>query len=228
VPIILNIETSTTVCSVAISNGGNILSYKEIDNGYSHAENLATFITTCLKEANIELINIDAVAVSKGPGSYTGLRIGVATAKGICYSIDKPLISVSTLQSMAMEISNKIDNKEALFCPLLDARRMEVFTAIYSANNSIISPVEAKIIDNTSFQEEVLNNKIYFFGNGSEKCKQDITSENAIYIDNVYPSAKNIATLAYDKFIKKEFENVAYFEPYYLKDFIATTPKKPI
>lgn len=223
---ILCIETSTTMCSVAITKGKNVLAHQFINDGYAHAENLSVFIQNCLKDADILLNELSAIAISKGPGSYTGLRIGVATAKGLCYSTNLPLIAISTLKSMSLEVSLKINDEQALYCPMLDARRMEVYSAVYNFNNEEKQPTEAKIIDELSFSEMLMNNKVYFFGNGADKCKPIINNKNAIFIDEIYPTAINIGLLAAQKLEKKEFEDVAYFEPFYLKDFIATTPKK--
>jgi len=221
--LILGIETSTKICSVAVSDGGKLLAIEEEGGAYSHSEKLTIFIQKVLDKANVQLKDLDVIAVSKGPGSYTGLRIGVSVAKGLCYALDKPLIAVDTLQAMARNSSLSGD----LFCPMIDARRMEVYTAIYSVDNKVVTPISAKIIDENSFSEELANKKITFFGDGAEKCKDVLGQKiNASFSDKGLPSAEFINQIALEKFQQKEFEDVAYFEPYYLKDFVGTTPKK--
>lgn len=222
--IILNIETATKNCSVSLSENQNILALAELNEGqFSHAEKLHTFILDVLKHANKTMQNIDAIAVSKGPGSYTGLRIGVSAAKGLCFALDKPLISIATLFSLANAISVK---KGAFIIPLLDARRMEVYSAIYNHNYEQVKETKAEIIDKNSFKETLEKGKTYFLGDGAEKCKEVITHKNAFFLDNYFPSAKEMAKLSSIKYNNKNFEDVAYFEPYYLKDFVAGKPKK--
>ncbi|MEL4308595.1 tRNA (adenosine(37)-N6)-threonylcarbamoyltransferase complex dimerization subunit type 1 TsaB [Joostella sp. CR20] len=220
--IILNIETATTNCSVSISKEDKVLSLKEInDNGYTHAENLHVFIEEALKDASLLFSDIDAIAVSKGPGSYTGLRIGVSAAKGLCYALQKPLISIPTLSILASQIVAE----EGFVIPLLDARRMEVYSAVFKAGEQC-RDTEAEIITETSFSEFLSKGKVNFIGDGAEKCKDVIVHENAIFPDTVaYPSAEEMAVLAFTKYKKGDFEDVAYFEPYYLKDFVTTKPK---
>ena len=221
--IILNIETTTKNCSVSIAEKGKIIAIKELNNGnYSHAEVLHPFIVDILKEANLTSDSIDAVAVSKGPGSYTGLRIGVSAAKGLCFAFDKPLISIDTLTSLSYSIAIE----EGVIVPMLDARRMEVYSAVFDKKHNQIREIKAEIIDENSFCEYLENSTVYFLGDGSQKCKEFITHENAIFIDAMFPSAKEMAKLSYDKFIKNDIENVAYFEPFYLKDFIVIPEKK--
>ncbi|MFI5141178.1 MAG: tRNA (adenosine(37)-N6)-threonylcarbamoyltransferase complex dimerization subunit type 1 TsaB [Bacteroidia bacterium] len=222
---LLCIETSTTVCSVCVTADDKILAYKEINNGFSHAENLHVFIQDVLKEANLSIKQINAVAISKGPGSYTGLRIGVSTAKGLCYALQIPLISIDTLQSMAYAVAHT-KNEDALYCPMLDARRMEVYCAVYDKNLESIKPVNALVVDEKSIEVFNLNKIIYFFGDGMPKVKQLLqTNKNAVFIEDLAPSAKSMTTLAFTKFTKKLFEDVAYFEPFYLKDFFTTAKK---
>lgn len=222
---LLCIETATTVCSVCITADDKILAYKEINNGFSHAENLHVFIQDVLKEANLSIKQINAIAISKGPGSYTGLRIGVSTAKGLCYALQIPLISIDTLQSMAYAVAHT-KNEDVLYCPMLDARRMEVYCAVYDKNVETITPVNALVVDEKSIDIFNLNKTIYFFGDGMPKVKQLLqTNKNAVFIDDVFPSAKNMASLAFTKFAKKLFEDVAYFEPFYLKEFFTTAKK---
>jgi tRNA threonylcarbamoyladenosine biosynthesis protein TsaB len=221
--IILNIETATKNCSVSIADKGKILAIKELNNGnYSHAEVLHPFIVDILREANITSNHIDAVAVSKGPGSYTGLRIGVSAAKGLCFAFDKPLISIDTLTSLSHSIA--IDN--GFIVPMIDARRMEVYAAVFNEKNQLIREIKADIIDESSFSEYLKIGKVYFLGDGAQKCKETILHENAIFVDNKFPSAKEMAQLSYDKYKISDIENVAYFEPFYLKDFVVIPEKK--
>lgn len=211
------------MCSVAISKDGELMAIKEQGGAYSHAENLNNFIAEVVEKAGITLNDIDVIAVSKGPGSYTGLRIGVSTAKGLCYSLNKPLISADTLKVLAKSITEN----NVLVRPMIDARRMEVYTAAYDSASTEVAPIEAKIVDETSFADELANNKVVFLGDGAEKCKEVLGAHpNAIFIDDKHPSAKELNALALEKLKANELENVAYFEPFYLKDFVATTPKK--
>ncbi|MCI2229351.1 tRNA (adenosine(37)-N6)-threonylcarbamoyltransferase complex dimerization subunit type 1 TsaB [Polaribacter sp. MSW13] len=221
--IILNIETATKNCSVSIAKNGEILAMKELNNGnYSHAEVLHPFIVDVLKEAKLTTKEIDAVAVSKGPGSYTGLRIGVSAAKGLCFAFNKPLISIETLSSLAHSIS--ID--DGLIVPMLDARRMEVYSVVFDKNHKQIRDIKAQIIDAHSFSDELAKGKVYFLGDGSQKCKEILTNKNAVFVDDKFPSAKEMAKLSFDKYKKNDIEDVAYFEPFYLKDFVVIPEKK--
>ena len=216
---ILNIETSTKACSVALFNGKHLVNFKEhIDKKFSHSEKLSLYISEVLDLAKITFKDLSAIAISMGPGSYTGLRIGVSTAKGLCYALDIPLISVSTLQSMAYGIS--LTEKSDVFCPMIDARRMEVYSAFYSSKNQLIRKIQADIIDEKSYQKELVD-KVLFFGDGSEKLHDTITHNNASFISEFHPSAKFLGPLAYYKYTESDFEDAAYFEPYYLKDFVA-------
>ena len=215
--LIVNIETTTTNCSVSLSKEGGILVLKEDYNSkYSHAESLHVFIDNVIKSAEIEISDIDAIAVSKGPGSYTGLRIGVSASKGLCFSLDKPLISVSTLQSLSHQV--KID--KGYIVPMLDARRLEIYSAVFDANNKQLRETRAEILDKNSFLDYLNKDKVYFIGDGVEKTRSFIEHDNAIFIENKLPSANEMGKLAYHKYLNNEFENVAYFEPFYLKDFI--------
>ena len=236
--LILNLETATTVCSVSLAKDGKLIALKELNGDYSHAENLTLFIEDVLLQAKIKISEIDAVAVSKGPGSYTGLRIGVSTAKGLCYSLDKPFIAVDTLKYLALALSSsatagrssRAESRDAeqstLFCPMLDARRMEVYCAIYDSSGKEIRPTAAEIIDEHSFSDILKTNKVVFFGDGSAKCKETFShNPNAIFIDDVVPSAKDMIALSEQAFNDKQFEDVAYFEPFYLKDFVAGKKK---
>lgn len=221
--LLLNIETSTTNCSVSLSKDEEILVLKEDNNsGYSHAEKLHLFINHVFDISGISKNEIDAISVSKGPGSYTGLRIGVSTAKGLCYALEKPLISVSTLEALAHQVSVE----EGLIIPMLDARRMEVYSAVFNSEHEIVRAVEAQILDDSSFKEELKSQKIYFIGNGVEKTKQIISHKNAIFIEDKLPSASTMQKIANIKYKISDIEDVAYFEPYYLKDFVALKSKK--
>jgi len=215
--LLLNIETSTTNCSVSLSKKGETLVLKEdYSANYSHAESLHVFIDHVVKSAKIKLSDIDAIAVSKGPGSYTGLRIGVSAAKGLCFALDKPLISVSTLESLSHQVN--IDN--GFIVPMLDARRMEIYSAVFDAHHLQIREIQAQILNESSFLSYLETDKVYFIGNGVEKTKTVIKHKNAVYIENKLPSANELGTLAYEKYKNNDFENLAYFEPFYLKDFI--------
>ncbi|WP_111307664.1 tRNA (adenosine(37)-N6)-threonylcarbamoyltransferase complex dimerization subunit type 1 TsaB [Confluentibacter sediminis] len=220
--LILNIETATTNCSVSVSENGKTIYLKEDNNkNYSHAESLHVFIDTVLKESEATLNDIDAIAVSKGPGSYTGLRIGVSAAKGLCFALNKPLIAISTLEALAYQL--KID--EGFIIPMLDARRMEVYSAIFDSNYKIVRETQAQILDEYSFTEYLNEAQVYFIGNGVEKTKELIHHTNANFKDNKLPSANEMSMLAFNKYKISDFEDVAYFEPYYLKDFIALKSK---
>ena len=222
--IILNIETATKNCSVSLSQKEEVLALIELNEGqFSHAEKLHTFILDVLKASGKKMKDIDAISVSKGPGSYTGLRIGVSAAKGLCFSLDKPLISIPTLTSLA----NAISVKEGEFIiPLIDARRMEVYSSVFDNKYQQICKTKAEIIDENSFLEFLDKGKVYFLGDGAAKCKEFIKHYNAIFLDGYFPSAKEMAKLSCAKYKKNDTEDVAYFEPFYLKDFVAGLPKK--
>jgi len=225
--LILNIETSTEVCSITISKNGELLCKKETLEGLSHSELLTVFIEELLAENNLKLNQLDAVAVSKGPGSYTGLRIGVSVAKGLCYGLEIPLIAVNSLETMGIYTAlNTSENM--LFCPMIDARRMEVYTALYNSKGEELNPVSAEIIEENFLADYLEDNKIMFFGNGAEKCKAQITHSNAIFDGPQKTSAQFMQKLTQEKYNKKEFEDVAYFEPFYLKNFVATIPKNKL
>tara|TARA_R110002073_G_scaffold56835_4_gene144328 strand:- start:2242 stop:2916 length:675 start_codon:yes stop_codon:yes gene_type:complete len=221
--LILNIETSTTNCSVSLSKEGETLVLKEdYNNKYSHAELLHNYIDEVIIEAKITLSNLDAIAISKGPGSYTGLRIGVSAAKGLCVALDKPLISTPTLEALA----HQVNSDEGVIVSMLDARRMEVYSAVFNANHQQIRETQAQILDGNSFKKYLEEGKVFFIGNGVAKTKELITHENAIFVEGKLPSANDMSQLAYQKYKKSDIEDVAYFEPYYLKDFIAINPNK--
>ncbi|QXV64952.1 tRNA (adenosine(37)-N6)-threonylcarbamoyltransferase complex dimerization subunit type 1 TsaB [Mucilaginibacter sp. 21P] len=220
---ILQIETATTTCSVALAADGELISFKEINERNIHAEVVTVYINDLIKQQNATYDNIDAIAVSCGPGSYTGLRIGVSTAKGLCFALDKPLIAVNTLEAMAKGVAQRIDlSTDTLLCPMIDARRMEVYTAVYKADGTLVKPTAAEIITDESFANLLLNNKVLFFGDGAAKCIDVLgQNPNALFDTDFSNSACDLTALAQQKFADKEFEDVAYFEPYYLKDFIA-------
>jgi len=219
---ILNIETATKNCSVALAKEGKTILCNEIaEEGYSHAERLHVFIEEIIKEAGITFQDISAIAVSQGPGSYTGLRIGVSAAKGLCFALDIPLIAVDTLQVLASQA--KVSN--GLIIAMLDARRMEVYSAIFTPNYDNKRSVQAEIITENSFED--LQETLYFVGDCSEKCKTVLSKENFIFLDEIkYPSAKEMSFLSFEKYKKNDTVDVAYFEPYYLKDFMMTVSKK--
>ncbi len=225
--VILNIDTSTSKSSVSLAIDGNIIENRESLFVKEHSSKINVFIKEVIDSSKIEFKNIDAIAISKGPGSYTGLRIGVSTAKGLCYSQNIPLIAINSLKIMANGIinSNKIE-ENSLLCPMIDARRMEVYTALFNNKLNYVSNTNAEILTNESFSNHLKTSKIYFFGDGSDKFKDIIENENAIFIKDIFPSANDMVNLSLEKFKRKEFEDVAYFEPYYLKDFVATTQTK--
>ncbi len=215
--IILNLETATKNCSVSVAENGKTIILKEYaGEGYAHAEKLHVFIEEAVKEAGLTLHNLDAVAVSKGPGSYTGLRIGVSAAKGLCYTLGIPLIAVGTTEVLARAVSIE----EGVIVPMIDARRMEVYSAVYSAGYALLEPVRAEIIDADSYSG--VSAPIHLVGDGAAKCKGVLSGDMFVYHDHIiYPSAKEMAALSYDKYKIGDIEDVAYFEPFYLKDFIA-------
>lgn len=216
--IILCLETATTNCSVGIARNGKIVSLKE-DNSksYSHAEKLHLFINEALEEAGITIADLDAIAISKGPGSYTGLRIGVSAAKGLCFSLDIPLISVPTLDLLAY----KLKGKTGIFISMLDARRMEVYSSVYDSKINQIRETKAEVLDEQSFIEYLEQSEVHFIGNGVAKFEDICTHINAVFHKQKFPSAQQMAEIAELKYQKSDIEDVAYFEPYYLKDFIA-------
>jgi tRNA threonylcarbamoyladenosine biosynthesis protein TsaB len=231
--LILHIETATPVCSTAISRNGELLDIRETNDPRSHASRLTPFIEDLMTSNNISYTSLDAVSISMGPGSYTGLRIGVSTAKGIAFGVEIPVIGVSTLQALAnkfvkenQNLLSKISNP--VFCPMLDARRMEVYSAFYSLKLELKREVMADIIDTNSYLEYLDAGPVFFFGDGSQKCKEIIKHPNARFIPDIEPSSKHMISLAETAWAEKEFLDTAYFEPFYLKDFIATIPKNKI
>ena len=215
--IILNLETATKNCSVAIAKDGDLLASREFAaEGYSHAEKLHVFINEVLSESRIEFGEISAIAVSRGPGSYTGLRIGVSAAKGLCYALNIPLLAIDTLEILAA----KVDIKDGLIVPMIDARRMEVYSAIFNASGDRVRDIEAEILTAESYSAS--SQKLYFIGDCQEKVNTLLKNDNFIFLpDIIYPSATGMVKLSAERFKNKQFEDVAYFEPFYLKDFIA-------
>ncbi|GHU60351.1 tRNA (adenosine(37)-N6)-threonylcarbamoyltransferase complex dimerization subunit type 1 TsaB [Bacteroidia bacterium] len=254
--LILNIDSSTDVCSVALAADAELISLKESNEGLNHSLLLAQFVKEVLVENGLEgplgLNKLDAIAVSMGPGSYTGLRIGVSLAKGLCFAASKPLLAVNTLQALtfaalreikkqkiktqeigfqeiaAPQIDQIDDNARTWYCPMLDARRMEVYTAFYDHNMRTMIDTKAEVIDTDSFADILNEHKVWFFGNGSDKIRSILHSPNAHFLGGMETSAVNMLLLADEKFKRRQFEDLAYFEPFYLKDFIATTPRKNV
>ena len=222
--LILSLETSTTVCSVALHNNGKLVAAAEMHKEQSHASKLAVLIDQLLKLADIPMNAIQAIAVSEGPGSYTGLRIGVSTAKGLCFALGIPLLSVGTLALLAKQMKLKTILDNAWLCPMIDARRMEVYCQMFDSEMNALQAIEAKVIDEESFKDSLSNHKIIFFGDGAAKCKPVITHPNAFFISDIVPSAKELGLLANEKFLKSEFENLVTFEPFYLKEFLIKKP----
>lgn len=227
---ILNIDTSTQVCSVALAHAGKVVALCEADEPNIHAQMISTFVEDCVAQAHISLADIDAIAISQGPGSYTGLRIGLSTAKGLCYSLDKPLIAIDTLQAMACYAAQQIPQAKRLhnswFAPMIDARRMEVYTAFYNSELHSQTPVEAHILAADSFAQEKRQHPLIITGDGAQKCIDIFGQEDNI---KVYPhiksSAAGMAPLSYQQWQQQAFEDLAYFTPFYLKDYIAAPSK---
>ena len=224
---ILHIETSTNVCSVAVSEDGKVIFDKADRTGNNHAEALGSFVDEAMSFADSHAIPLDAVAVSSGPGSYTGLRIGVSMAKGVCYALNLPLLSVPTLELMCVPVllRNEEIEDEALLCPMIDARRMEVYAALYDRALKPVRGVQADVVDVDTYRQWLEDRPVYFFGNGAAKCMDTINHPNAHLIEGIEPVAKWMMPLAERKMLNDIHEDVAYFVPYYLKDFVAKQPK---
>ncbi|HRK55768.1 MAG TPA: tRNA (adenosine(37)-N6)-threonylcarbamoyltransferase complex dimerization subunit type 1 TsaB [Cyclobacteriaceae bacterium] len=222
--LILSLETASAVCSVALHDDGIIKASSHLFISQSASSQLAVMVDELLKRCDLKPNQLNAVAVSEGPGSYTGLRIGVASAKGLCYALDIPLIAVNTLESMVQKIATQFSD-EIILCPMLDARRMEVYCLLANNKGDVLEPTQAKVMDETSFEEVLSKNKVVFFGNGAAKCKEVITNANAIFLSDITPSAEQIGELAFKKFQTQQFEDLANFEPFYLKDFLIKKPK---
>lgn len=247
-PLILHIETATDICSVALSEGDQQLSLVESGPDRSHATLLNKYIRQVYAESGKEISRTDAVAISKGPGSYTGLRIGVSTAKGLAYALEIPLIALGTLDNMAHgalehplirrladrladQVADQVADQpgnELLLCPMIDARRMEVYASFFSTGMEVIREVSADVVEKDSYREILDQFQVCFFGNGSEKCEQVLSHPHAHFISGITPSAAQMIAPAVDRYQHQQFEDTAYFEPFYLKDFIATTPKKKV
>ena len=227
---ILNIETSTDVCSVAISDSGQVIFNKEDHSGPNHAVKLGVYVDEALDFLDSHGLPLEAVAVSCGPGSYTGLRIGVSMAKGICYGRGVKLIAVPTLELMAVPVllGEHPEQEDALIVPMLDARRMEVYAEVLDRALRVVRPIQADIVDADTYKEYLDQHPVYFFGNGAAKCMETINHPNAHLVEGIEPLAKNMAPLAEKRFVEGKFEDVAYFVPFYLKDFVAKMPKKLI
>lgn len=224
---ILHIETSTEVCSVALSEDGQCIFSKEDRKGPSHAVSLGVFVDEALSFADSHAIPLDAVAVSCGPGSYTGLRIGVSMAKGICYGRDLRLIALPTLQVLCVPVLLEQElPDDALLCPMIDARRMEVYAAIYDKALQEVRSTQADIVDAQSYAAYLEEHPVYFFGNGAAKCREMLTHPNAHFLEGIVPEARMMFPLAERRMAREEFADVAYFEPFYLKEFVASQPKK--
>jgi tRNA threonylcarbamoyladenosine biosynthesis protein TsaB len=233
-PLILHIETATDICSVALSEGDQQLALVESGPERSHATLLNVYIRKSFEQSKRELDQIDAVAISKGPGSYTGLRIGVSTAKGLAYALERPLLASGTLENMAHgarnhpSIQKLIDEygDAVILCPMIDARRMEVYAAFYSTDMTVIREVSADIVDHNSYGDLLASHTVCFFGDGSQKCKEFLNHAHAHFFNDINPSASHMIIPVLNRYHQQQFEDVAYFEPFYLKDFIATKPRK--
>lgn len=217
--LILNIETSGPVCSVAIGNNGELVSIKETEIPNAHASNIGLFIEDVINQAGYKLSALDAVSVSAGPGSYTGLRIGVSMAKGICYTLDKPLIAIPTLLAIARQTALAVGDKNALYAPMIDARRMEVYTALYDYHGNALTKTIPVVVDEHLYADILSKKTVWFSGNGSEKCKEIMTNKNAQFVDMFAFSAKNMLHLSQEFYNRMDFSNISYFEPIYLKLF---------
>ncbi len=221
---ILSIETATPVCSVTLHHEGKLLADSNLYKSQSHSVMLNPMIEQVLAMAQCPLSALKGIVVSKGPGSYTGLRIGTSTAKGLCFALDIPLLSVNTLDALAYQIAQLQHEPSLLLCPMLDARRMEVYCAVYQADLAEVQPTQAKIIDEYSFEDILTEKKVLFFGDGAGKCRAVLEkNKNAFFLENIYPKASAVGELAYQKYQTQSFEDLAYFEPFYLKDFVNNT-----
>ncbi len=234
-PLILHIETTTRACSVGLSDDGEMLALREsLDRQYSHSSTLTVFMEEVLRETGKNPGDLQAVAVSKGPGSYTGLRIGVSAAKGFCYALDIPLIAVDGMKALTIVVIQHLEEQqhsispaaiEARFCPMIDARRMEVYYSLFRHDLSTLQKTKAEVIDENTFTKLLENYKVVFFGDGAAKCRSVIKSCNAMFVDGIWPSARGMIDEAEQKFALGDFADTAYFEPFYLKDFVAGKPK---
>jgi tRNA threonylcarbamoyladenosine biosynthesis protein TsaB len=230
--LLLSLDTSTTVCSVALHQNGALLGCYELFTERTSSAMLTTLAGEVVRHAGFRLDKLDGVVVAKGPGSYTGLRIGVSTAKGLCFALDKPMLSVNTLQAMTEQVRPYFPpaTTPTLFCPMIDARRMEVYCTLYDEQGQEVSPTTAEVIDEQSFADWLTDYQLLFFGDGAEKCRPVLEKHpNAVFLDElIRPSARTVGKLATGKFRAGEFEDVATFEPFYLKEFRSTQPKKAV
>ncbi|MFY0653637.1 MAG: tRNA (adenosine(37)-N6)-threonylcarbamoyltransferase complex dimerization subunit type 1 TsaB [Cyclobacteriaceae bacterium] len=224
---ILSIDTATSAGSVAIHKSGELVGLQQYNLEKSHSSLTHVLIEQLLENTGVSNGDLGAIAISAGPGSYTGLRIGVSTAKGLCYALDIPLIAVNTLEAMAQQIANTNTSK-AVFCPMIDARRLEVYCSIFGSNMKPIEETEAVIVDESSFSTHLEKGEVIFFGDGSDKCEPILKHSNARFVKGVIPSANEVGQLAYKKYQNKEFENLAYYEPFYLKEFRIIKSKKKL
>ena len=220
---ILSLETSAKVCSVAIHDQGKLIASREIHLEQSHASMLAVLIDEVIKESAVKVNQLKAIAVSSGPGSYTGLRIGTSTAKGLCFALDIPLLSIGSLELLAYQM-NKLDTSSGYLCPMIDARRMEVYCEVFDASLKTVNAIEAKVVDSSSFMDLLTDNEITFFGDGSDKCRDQITHPNAKFVSGIYAAASEMGEPIYQKFQKQQFEDITSFEPHYLKEFMIKKP----
>ena len=224
--IILSLDTSAHGCSVAVHQNGEILSISDIFKEQSHGSRLALMINQVLDNAGVKISQLSAVAVASGPGSYTGLRIGTSTAKGLCYSLNVPLIAVDSLSAMTAQAIRLTKGQSVLYCPMLDARRMEVYCAILDQSLRFIQPIQAKVLDTVSFNEVLEAHKVVFFGDGSDKSREVINHSNAHFLEGIFTSASGVGELAWMRFQQKKFEDLVHFEPYYLKEFLIKKSSK--
>ncbi|MFA6701984.1 MAG: tRNA (adenosine(37)-N6)-threonylcarbamoyltransferase complex dimerization subunit type 1 TsaB [Dysgonamonadaceae bacterium] len=225
--ILLSIETATEACSCALTKDGEVIINKEDDKGRTHSSSLGLFVSEILEFARDNKLNPNAIVVSSGPGSYTGLRIGVSEAKGLSYGLDIPLIAIPTPKIMAWIVKNKVDSN-TLLCPMIDARRMEVYSTFYDTSLNVVRETSADIVNEESYADLLVDHQVVFFGNGAEKCKKELTHHNAHFLSNVIPLASAMHALGEEAFTQKDFVDVAYFEPFYLKEFVATVPKNKL
>jgi tRNA threonylcarbamoyladenosine biosynthesis protein TsaB len=223
--LLLSLETSSTSCSAAIHDKGRLLAVSEIHEEHAHGAKLASLIKQVVEEGRVSLEQVAGICISSGPGSYTGLRIGTSTAKGLCYSLGIPLISVDSLSAMAFG-AMKSHSEKALYCPMLDARRMEVYCAVFSSELEFVRPVQAKVIEAGAFRELMDEARVVFFGNGSAKCRHLLEHPNAVFLENIIPSAREVGELGWRRFEQGIFEDLVHFEPIYLKEFLIKKPVK--
>ena len=225
--LILSLETASTACSVALHDDGEVKASSHLFIGHEASSKLAVMVDELLKRCGIGPAQLSAVAVSEGPGSYTGLRIGVATAKGLCYALGIPLIAINTLESLVKKMAKRFSG-QVILCPMLDARRMEVYCLLANSKGDVLTPTQAMVIEGSSFQHELSKNKMVFFGSGAAKCGEVLKSPNATFVHGIVPSAEQIGELAFKKFQLGQFEDLAVFEPFYLKDFLIKKPKPAV